>query len=229
MANLAGIDANPAEKNRCWYLNKIPETRVGYVDDISGYSPELIPLLARLGQLADRQELPVAVEHGVQITLPQELLEEAQGLEASIMCLTERTVSDATLENHGSGLASDLQNTHRAFIHATLLHLHRRVLLLPRDHIQVMEDIVNIINAVQLIDPFSPANILILWPMFSAGCETNHASERNLIQDRMSNMQSLGMGNYTRARDLMRKFWMCDSSLPWDVYYARLGLHLVLF
>jgi hypothetical protein len=229
MANLAGVYANPTDRNRCWYLDEIPDARIGYVDDISGYSPELIPMLAQLGKLAGRQALHVAVEQGMQFTLPKHLLADAQELEASIVSLTDRTVSDATLENHGSGLANDLQNTHRAFVHATLLHLHRRVLLLPRDHNQVREDIVSIINAIQHIDPFSPANVLILWPMFSAGCETNNTSERDLIQNRMANMQSLGMGNYTRARELMRTFWISGSSLPWDVHFAALGLHLVLF
>ncbi|KAE8390252.1 hypothetical protein BDV23DRAFT_155767 [Aspergillus alliaceus] len=229
MASLAGIGTSPADEDRCWYLNKLPDTDPGFVDDISGYSPELMPMLARIGEMASRQDLRAAIEQGTQFILPRQLLEEAQELEASIISISDRAVSEATLKNHGSALAADLRHTHCAFVHATLLHLHRRVLLLQRDHGQVTEDIAHITNAISRINPLSPANILILWPMFSAGCETNLISERNLIQNRMGNMQNLGMGNYTRAKELMRAFWMSGSALPWDVYFAKLEIELVLF
>ncbi|KAE8360885.1 hypothetical protein BDV27DRAFT_34418 [Aspergillus caelatus] len=229
MANLTGVSASPTDRDPRWYLDKIPDTQVGYVDDISGYSPELIPMLAQLGQMAGRQDLCTAAKYDVLFTLPQQLLEEAQQLESQIRSITDRTVSDSTLKNHNSALTVDLLHTHRAFVHASLLHLHRRVQLLPRGHSQVKEDITNIVNAVLNIDPFSPANILILWPMFSAGCETSFVSERNLIQDRMANMQSLGLGNYTRARDMLKIFWSSGSSMPWDIYFAEQGIQLVLF
>ncbi|KAB8268674.1 hypothetical protein BDV30DRAFT_8791 [Aspergillus minisclerotigenes] len=229
MAILTGISASPTDREPCWYLDKIPGTQVGYVDDISGYSLELIPMLAQLGRMAGRQELWTAAKYGVQSTLPGQLLEESRELEYRIRSITARTVSDFTLKNHNSPLTVDLQHTHRAFVHASLLHLHRRVQLLPRDHSQVKEDITNIVNAVMNIDPFSPANILILWPMFSAGCETSFVSERDLIQNRMANMQNLGLGNYTRARDMLRIFWSSGSSQPWDIYFAEQGIQLVLF
>ncbi|OGM43186.1 hypothetical protein ABOM_008859 [Aspergillus bombycis] len=229
MANLTGISASPTDRDPCWYLDRIPGARVGYVDDISGYSPELIPMLAQLAQMANRQDVCMAAKHSAQFTLPQQLLEEARELECRIRSITDRSVSNSTSKNHDSALTVDLRHTHRAFVHASLLHLHRRVQLLPRDHSQVKEDITNIVNAVVNIDPLSPANILILWPMFSAGCETSFVSERDLIQNRMANMQSLGMGNYTRARDMLRLFWSSGSLLPWDVYFAEQGIQLVLF
>ncbi|KAE8371613.1 hypothetical protein BDV26DRAFT_286633 [Aspergillus bertholletiae] len=229
MASLVGISAGPTDREPCWYLNKISGAHCGYVDDISGYSPELIPLLAQLGQMAGRQDLCTAAKRGGPVTLPRQLREEAQALEYKIRSVTDRTVSDSTLKNHDNALPADLQHTHHAFVHASLLHLHRRVQLLPRDHAQVKEDISNIVTAVTNIDPFSPANILILWPMFSAGCETSATSERDLIQTRMANMQSLGMGNYTRARDMLRIFWSSGSSIPWDIYFTEQGIQLVLF
>jgi hypothetical protein len=72
-------------------------------------------------------------------------------------------------------------------------------------------------------------NILILWPIFSAGCEIEENEERNMILARMGNMQKLGMGNFTRSREVLRKYWVSGSQLPWDIYLARLGLELVLF
>lgn len=55
MANLTGVSASPTDREPCWFLDKIPGTQVGYVDDISGYSLELIPMLAQLGRIAGRQ------------------------------------------------------------------------------------------------------------------------------------------------------------------------------
>ncbi|KAE8146334.1 hypothetical protein BDV25DRAFT_52436 [Aspergillus avenaceus] len=229
MANLSGIYTNADDRDHYWYLDRIPNVHSGYVDDISGYSPELIPILARLGQLSKWQIAYASLNQGTPVVYPLNLLEEAQSLESTILSLADRTVSDTTRMNHGCQAANDLQATHRAFVHATLLYLHRRVLLLPRSHPKVRTDVANVINSAQDIDSFSSANILILWPMFSAGCETDNVSERDIIQSRMAKMQSLGLGNYTRAKDLLKAFWSSGSSLPWDLYFTGLGLQLVLF
>lgn len=153
--------------------------------------------------------------------MQQGILAEAQKLEIEIISLVECGVS--------GGDSIELQSTHLAFVHSALLHLHRRVQILPRNHETVKEDIRKVITAVKDIPPFSSANILILWPMFSVGCESDDPKECEFIHNRMGDMQSLGMGNFTRGRELLNKFWTSETSLPWDMYFANLGLELVLF
>ena len=199
-------------------LDRFLESCPSVVDDICGYSLELVPVLTRIGQLARQVD-----------TLPQQVMYEAQMLDLTIRSLVDRAVPSNTLNTHGPELAHELQHTHLAFVHCALLHLHRRVQGFPRDHPDVRADIHNIITAIQHIRPFSQANILILWPVFSAGCETTVSEERHLLHTRMANMRSMGMGNFTRARDMLEVFWAAESPLPWDVYFTQQGLELVLF
>ncbi|CAG7957782.1 unnamed protein product [Penicillium nalgiovense] len=214
LAGLSGLGTSGVMSPGTRLLDRSFDLLSPHVDDICGYSLKLAPLLARLSQLLQRQ---CHTGPGMQ----QDILAEARRLETEILSLVECSVS--------SGYSLELQSTHLAFVHSALLHLHRRVQTLPRNHETVKEDIRNIITAVEDIPPFSSANILILWPMFSAGCETDDTKEREFIHNRMGDMQSLGMGNFTRARELLTKFWASETSLPWDIYFANLGLELVLF
>jgi hypothetical protein len=59
--------------------------------------------------------------------------------------------------------------------------------------------------------------------------KTDDTKEREFIYNRMGDMQSLGMGNFTRARELLSTFWASETTLSWDMYFANLGLELVLF
>ncbi|CAG8896475.1 unnamed protein product [Penicillium egyptiacum] len=214
LAGLSGSGTSGVMGSDTRLLNRSFNLLNPHVDDICGYSLKLAPLLARLSQLLQRQ---CQTGPGMQ----QDFLAEAQRLEIEILSLVECSVS--------SGDSLELQSTHLAFVHSALLHLHRRVQTLPRNNETVNEDVRNIIAAVEGIPPFSSANILILWPMFSVGCETDDTKEREFINNRMGDMQSLGMGNFTRARELLTKFWASETSLSWDIYFTNLGLELVLF
>ncbi|KAJ0420973.1 fungal-specific transcription factor domain-containing protein [Aspergillus carlsbadensis] len=186
----------------------------GAVDDICGYSLDLLPILAEVGELArERYSKP---------NCPT-LLERGEALESRIAALNNTP---------GQGLSekeTELHATHSAFIHTALLHLHRRVYHLPKTHSTVRTDILNILSAIRSVPARSTANILLLWPIFSAGCETDDADERALVDERMGAMQDLGMGNFTRARSVLNRFWAARTEVRWDVWLAREGVDLVLF
>ncbi|CAI7654068.1 unnamed protein product [Penicillium glandicola] len=214
LAGLSGLGTSSVMNSDIGLLGRSFDLLSLHVDDICGYSLKLAPLLARLSHLVQRQG-----QNGPR--MQQEVLGKARRLEIEILSLVDCSVSD--------GDSLELRSTHLAFVHSALLHLHRRVQELPKSHETVKEDITKIIAAVEDIPPFSSANILILWPMFSVGCETDDTKEREFIHNRMGDMQGLGMGNFTRARELLSRFWACETSLSWDNYFAELGLELVLF
>lgn len=214
LAGLSGLSTSGVMSSDTGLLDRSFDLLSPHVDDICGYSLQLAPLLARLSQLVQRQS-------HTEPAMQQDILEESRRLELEISSLVKCSVP--------GGDSLELQSTHLAFVHAALLHLHRRVQILPKNHETVKEDIRKVISAVEDIPPFSSTNILILWPMFSVGCETNDTREREFIHKRMGDMQSLGMGNFTRARELLSKFWASETSLSWDIYFANLGLELVLF
>ncbi|KAA8644065.1 transcription factor domain-containing protein [Aspergillus tanneri] len=229
LACMSGVGLTEMCKGQNSLLEQMPDPRTQSVDDICGYSLELIPMLVQVAQLACQTGMHAAADPLVSVLSPQQIIEEAQILEAAVYSIADRKGSEDTVRIHGVELASELQHTHLAFVHSTLLYLHRRVQLLPKDHPTVRTDIRNILDAVERIQPSSPSNILILWPIFNAGCETDDISERDQIQTRMANMQNRGMGNFTRARGLMKEVWASNSTLTWDVYFANLGRELVLF
>ncbi|KAL4888460.1 fungal-specific transcription factor domain-containing protein [Aspergillus ambiguus] len=224
LAGLSGIRPGCVHDAGSMPLIKISTLNSTNVDDICGYSLDLMPTLARISKLALRHH--TYMHTGDQV--PQDIVRETEILESTLYSIVGRTVSNATRDSHGE-LAEELQQTHHAFVYSALLHLHRRIQRLPKYDPKVITDIKNILDAVLHIRPLSAANILILWPIFSAGCETDSVSQRNLIQDRMNHMQSFGMGNFTRAKQLLKSFWASNTPLPWDIYFANLGKELVLF
>ncbi|OKP12999.1 hypothetical protein PENSUB_1099 [Penicillium subrubescens] len=230
LAALSGVHGECIHNPGNGPLNSLSDYTTRHVDDISGYSMELIPILAEVSNLASQIRLyePGETAAGKEYIPSPETMMQADELESKLFQLLDRPVCNETLSRGGS-FALELQSTHLAFVHSALLHLHRRVQLHPKGHIKVRTDVKNILDALSLIEPNSSMNILILWPIFSAGCETEESEERNTIFARMGNMQKLGMGNFTRSREVLRKYWISGSQLPWDIYLARLGLELVLF
>lgn len=216
----------------CWALVEevgAGERHCGMVDEFCGYKLELMPIMVRIGRLArstQREEM-VSSFHERGDAANHCLSQEARQIEADILSLAQG--SDQENGSHGEQKARELRSTNMAFFHASLLHLHRRVMCLPKDHAKVREDISNILSAVNDIPWSSTANILALWPIFSAGCETDEIREQEIINSRMLSMQMLGMGNYTRARQVLLDYWSSSSPLRWDIYLQKSGLDLVLF
>lgn len=228
IAALSGIDGECIHDPEDGPLDRGSVSGNGFVDDICGYSIDLIPYMARISQMVLAQRpgnMPADTSLSEVIS---QRIAEVEALERGIMSLIDKPLSDPTC-HEGEAFSTELRSTHLAFVHSALLHLHRRVQLLPLNHVKVRIDIQNILDAVRNIPPTSTANILILWPVFSAGCETTIPSERDMIRERMGIMETFGMGNFTRTRDLLEKFWESGSELRWDEYFARLGLELVLF
>ncbi|KAF9886586.1 hypothetical protein FE257_011358 [Aspergillus nanangensis] len=225
LAGLSGIHSSCFSDELNVSLSQTSSQSNGVADEVCGYSLELVPILTRISQLVHSRDMPGIIDHGV----PPDVMKEAHVLESKLDALVHGSVLDATTVAYPSGLRIELERTHLAFAHSALLHLHRRVQMLPQTHPKVITDISNILDAFTHIQPFSPANILVLWPLFSAGCETTDRQQQAQIQERMSNMQSFGLGNFTRAKQHLTEFWASHTDLPWDVYFAQLGVELVLF
>ena len=75
----------------------------------------------------------------------------------------------------------------------------------------------------------STASILILWPIFSAGCETDDPEQRRKIEERMRMMGRFGMGNLDKARKAMKAYWDAGAEGRWDLFLEERGWDIVLF
>ncbi|QKX56932.1 uncharacterized protein TRUGW13939_04040 [Talaromyces rugulosus] len=225
---------NDQQKFLSWNNHQFFNPSDDVVDDICGYSLNLVPIFSKIGCLAriqyERSSTIVDQEKNTQSACsPLDLTDQTQSLETRLESLPSPRISVGVWTSQQRELVEELRDTHPAFVHTALLHLHRRVQLLSKCHPKVRKDVTSILRVVKKVRPFSPANVLLIWPLFSAGCETDSTSERAVIDERMSIMQSLGMGNFTRGREALHKYWESGTSLRWDVFLAQSGIDLVLF
>lgn len=208
--------------------------RAAYIDEFVGCSLELMPLLAKIGRLARKQTKHIERVYGTDDAERENshngLADDIQSTEKQIYSLLDRKVRPSFAQNPlNMTLAKDMENTHQAFIYASLLHLYRRVEQLPKNHIKPAHATYQIVGALQRIRPDSVANILVLWPVFTAGCETDDPSQRRILQERMQSMAAFGMGNVNSALQAMTKYWDAGGSERWDVFLDRHGHDIVLF
>lgn len=200
------------------------------MDDICGYSLYLVPIFPEIGSLARAryESLSNGRIHSLNEESDSILTSKAHTLEL-LKSLPSPKISTGIWIDQQRQLVEELRDTHPAFVYTALLYLYRRVQLLPRGHPKVRKDATNMLRVVENVRPFSPANVLLIWALFRAGCETDSTPERAVIDERMSIMQSLGLGNFTRGREALNRFWESGTALRWDVYLSRSGVDLILF
>lgn len=213
-------------------------TNVGYIDEFVGFSLELMPLLVRIGRMARRQQkrkdaLRVGEDsddESLRRQLCGDMGHEVRRIESHIYAILDRKAHPPLFENaQCKAMAQDMELTHQAFIYASLLHLYRRVADLPKEHVKPAYAVYQIVDTVQRLPPGSVANILILWPVFTAGCETDNLVQRNFIKERMRSIEAFGMGNVSSAIDAMTAYWNSGTNERWDIFLDRQGDDIVLF
>ncbi|KAL4802814.1 fungal-specific transcription factor domain-containing protein [Aspergillus unguis] len=124
-----------------------------------------------------------------------------------------------TLERHfQDSESSDMISVDRAFRHAGLLHLHRRVLGDSSTSVGVFKAIDGLMDSVMAIRSGSAVEAGVLFPIFTAGCETEDPGQRTEINKRLEMLERTGMKQIQSARALMQRCW--DTQLPW-IAFAR--------
>ncbi|THY08751.1 hypothetical protein D6D01_09604 [Aureobasidium pullulans] len=201
-------------------LETLPRPRLAQPDDLCGYSLELMPLISRIGQLANQD--PSLWSSPV-------ILDEISQLEIYIGLFYEPDKPGTLANTDPMEPEEKMRNTNNAFASSALLHLYRRVYQFSKDHHMVRTAIQNILRAVENLTASSTTIVLSLWPIFSAGCETDDAEERHFINMRMQHMESLGLGNFKQTRAAMNSYWSSGTHLTWGQYLESHGSVFVLF
>lgn len=253
-AGVSSLEKTLIPDGRYWSLgiassphDNIGDTTPRYVDDFLGFSLELMPLLSRISRMARLQQRRSALSvissnlsscSSSTAQQHDELSEDLDALladnilqtETQLMSLLEQvSCSPSTIHSFPPILAQETQYTHHLFVYTALLHLYRRVEELPKWHPKPSFAMAKIIELFSLLRPESPASIVILWPLFSAGCETDDPGLRMVVRKRMIDLRRWGMGNVDMALDAMERYWEAGQGERWDVFLGRLGVDLVLF
>ncbi|KAL2821781.1 fungal-specific transcription factor domain-containing protein [Aspergillus cavernicola] len=112
--------------------------------------------------------------------------------------------------------SSDMIAVDRAFRYAGLLHLYRRVLAEPSDSSSILRALDGLMQAVTAIRSGATAEAGVLFPIFTAGCETLDLQQRIEIKERLEVLEGTGMKQIQNARRLMERSW--DTELPWIAF-----------
>ncbi|KAI5245079.1 hypothetical protein E4T42_06867 [Aureobasidium subglaciale] len=207
-----------------------------YIDEFVGFSLELMPVLARIGRMARlqrrRKVLGSSLDSGY-----AEMADDLDMLLADNILLTEqqlsllftRASSPSLSHTQDPVLMEEAVYVHQIFVHAALLHLYRRVQELPELDPKPAIALASMLDLLGRLRPESPANVLILWPLFTAGCEAEDPDLRDYIEACMNRIRNYGWGNADAASTALRAYWDEGNGERWDVFLERRGFDVVLF
>ncbi|KAJ5928680.1 hypothetical protein N7466_007636 [Penicillium verhagenii] len=235
-AGVSGLRESSNTGDRYWSSND-DDT---YIDEWTGYSLDLIPIISKIGRMArihDKKTRVTVVnddseDEEVDTQLGEESMDEIRDMENLIYSLYNRTAHPALVNHENPATrkrAAEMQCIHRAFLYTALLHLYRRVQDLPKHHTKAVYAVHMIIETIQMIPRESSSNILTLWPVFTVGCETDDPVQRNIIEQRIAKMESFGMGNVETARQAMHAYWESGATERWDIFLENYPQDIVLF
>lgn len=101
-----------------------------------------------------------------------------------------------------------------SFHWAGLVHLHRRVLTKPSSHVDVQAAVLKIHALLDCIPVGGNPQASLLFPLFTAACETADEERRVLIRERIASMGQTGFMQVAKAKVLIEQVW--DTGQPWE-------------
>ncbi|KAI9931431.1 hypothetical protein MW887_010006 [Aspergillus wentii] len=184
------------------------------IDCFTGFTPRTGVFLSRLGKLVhqcDNQRFDDMGTFRSDWRPPDEVVLEAESLITDVEYVHMRAhASGKHYQNLGS---TDIVAIDQAFRFAGILHLHRRVLGTSPYSSPVKEALDQLTEALRRIKTNTPAEVGVLFPLFTAGCETQDPQQKKEILERFRSLEKTGMKQIQNARKLMQRCW--DEDSPW--------------
>ncbi|KAK5082703.1 hypothetical protein LTR05_006583 [Lithohypha guttulata] len=203
------------------------------IDCLLGFTTRCITILAQVASLA-RQVAPYRMRGHIGIvdeswTPSPDIIKKADRLKADLerarnheqrQChhhspvLLKATLTYAPPPTHDLNAkeADEALATNDAFHWAGKVHLLRRVYNLPRSHPEVVEAVRQIMNKMYALRQLGSAEACSLFPIFTAGVETEDKLHRAEILSRLKGAEGLGMCQVNRARKIMEESWKTGAN-----------------
>lgn len=237
-ASIMSLDKTSTSDGQFWSIGLPTTNSALYIDEFVGFSLELMPVLARIGRMARLQRRRKALGSSLDSGYA-EMADDLNMLLADNTHLTEQQLSHLLTRASSPSLIFQSQQdpillqeavyVHKMFVQSTLIHLYRRVQELPETHPKPVSALSSLLELLGKLRPESPANILILWPLFTAGCEVADKELRAFIESCMNRIRNYGWGNADAALNALRTYWDDGEGQRWDVFLERRGFDVVLF
>lgn len=205
LGSFSGVMTKPSKST--WILDYEGGDDNHYqIDCILGFTTKCVALLAKTAELAricDHQRLASATKPGSEwlpsrdvVVRAEKLVDDlaASRLHPARPCTHMRSNGEAAYELDALEMAA----TNEAFHWACLVHLHRRVLGKPSTHSDVQNAVREIFGALHQVRKGSSAEACLLFPMFTAGCDTQDERQRADILERVKLVERYGMTQVNR-------------------------------
>lgn len=170
------------------------------IDCILGFTPRCVFILARIAELARHCE--EARLHRAGWTPDAATRAAASSLETAVLRSLAAPSRPCGHVHAPSPLRrwdrTQMAAANRAFHHAALIHLHRRVLGKRSGHPDVRGAAQSVLECLEHVERGSSAETCLLFPMFTAGCELVDSVERGVILERILTVERTGMMQVSR-------------------------------
>ncbi|EKD19238.1 c6 zinc finger domain containing protein [Drepanopeziza brunnea f. sp. 'multigermtubi' MB_m1] len=225
LGSLSGVKANSSTLS--WVLDvEIDDQDEYQIDCILGFTSKCVRLLARVAELSrmcDSERIDSNHEIIADWEPSQDMVDRAEKLEDELI-ESRGHPSKSCTHMQSSGEAAfrwdrvEMTATNEAFHWAGLVHLHRRILGKDSTHRDVQTAVTEIFGALNKVRRGSSAEACLLFPMFTAGCDTSDERRRADILERIKGMELVGMTQIHKARALMQRVW--ETGKPWETLVA---------
>ena len=196
------------------------------VDTFTGFTSRLLPLLLRIGKLADQKR--DASHINIDLSQNEEFLYNVHALELDLNAAELDTIVVPPEHTIDAELGEQLRACNEAFHSAARLHIQRRLRNMSSE--EVHHTVQQVFAAIERVPVGSGAEISLLYPLFSAGVEAT-GSLRDYAQFRMTEMEKIGIGNVQRAKRVMLATWEqtdINGSVRWEDVMEGMGWDLSL-
>ncbi|KAF3900603.1 Sterol regulatory element-binding protein ECM22 [Trichophyton interdigitale] len=187
------------------------------VDCFTGFTPRCCSLLARLSALThqcDNVRVDPAGRLFTSWKPPASVLAKAEQLLQEMQDAGPERRS-IPMTHHGKPIDPGMAAMDEAYRLSGMIHLHRRVLGRETSD-PIVKDLVDaLFDSLDQVSRGGQEEVCILFPLFTAGCESQNEDQRRQVSERVQGFESVGMKQIRGARKLMQKSW--QVGLPWNV------------
>lgn len=200
---IGGLTGGPKDASSSWIFDyELDDIDDGYdeIDCIMGFTTRCCYLLAKIADLArkcDAERIGDDLNVRENWTPSPQVAERAAVLKNAVEesmkqdpvpCKHIHTTGDVEKWDK-----KEMEATNAAYHWAALVHLYRRILGRRSEDEDIQTAVENIVINLLRIRPGGTAESCLLFPMFTAGCDTQSEGHRSLILSRLTSAEKHGM------------------------------------
>jgi hypothetical protein len=208
------VQSPPDERSKSGWLYEYDfDDEMDYqIDCLFGFTGRCITILALIAELArgcDMNRIDGDKNIRPEWAPSEEVIARAEKLISDLEAARTNARVQSCPHLHSAGEAAyqwdtrEMTATNEAYHWAGLVHLQRRILGKSTTHVDVKNAVSEIIGALYKVRKGSSAEFCLLFPMFTAGCDTQDEKHKQFIMDRFRGIEDFGMSQVSYSDDAL--------------------------